>query len=59
MAGRKIKLLDYVTRSSDAIRLEAFTFKSFHELKVLLLLILLELAFIKRDSLSLLSSKGT
>jgi len=37
MAGRKIKLLDYVTRSSDTIRLEAFTFKSFHELKVLLL----------------------
>jgi len=31
------KLLDYITRSSDAIRLEAFTFKSFHELKVLLL----------------------
>ena len=49
MAGRKIKLLDYVTRSSDTILLEAFTFKSFHELKVLLLLILLELAFISRD----------
>ena len=49
LEGWEIKLLDYVTRSGDVVRLEAFTFESLHELKVLLMLILLELAFISRD----------
>ena len=49
LEGWKIKLLDYVTRSGDALRLEEFMFKSFHELKVLLLLIFFELVFINRD----------
>ena len=49
LEGWKIKLHDYVTRSGYAIRLEAFTFESFDEIHILLLLISFELAFINRD----------
>ena len=49
LEGWKIKLFDYVTRSSNAIQFEAFMLEFLHKLQVLLLLIFFELVFINRD----------
>ena len=50
MAGRwKIKLLDHLARSVDAVRLEAFTFEFLHQLFIFLLLFYFELVFRNRN----------
>src|SRR6185295_2821887 len=45
----KIKLLDHLTRSVDAVRLEAFTFEFLHYLFIFLLLFFFELVFRNRN----------
>jgi hypothetical protein len=49
LEGWKIKLLDHLTRSIDAVRLEAFTLEFLHQIIKFLLLFFLELVFRNRN----------